>query len=50
MQKDPIHAGVMTVNALAEETQHLASLYERKLEALEALKKSLLYKTFTGEL
>src|SRR2546430_85882 len=28
---------------LSEETQRLASLYERKLEALDALKKSLLH-------
>ena len=32
------------------ETQRLASLYERKLAALEALKKSLLHQAFTGEL
>ena len=36
--------------SLTEETQHLASLYERKLAALEALKKSLLHQAFTGEL
>jgi len=35
---------------LREETQHLASLYEKKLAALEALKKSLLHQAFTGEL
>jgi type I restriction enzyme S subunit len=35
---------------LREETQHLASLYERKLAALEALKKSLLHQAFTGQL
>jgi type I restriction enzyme S subunit len=32
------------------ETQHLSSLYERKLAALEALKKSLLHQAFNGEL
>jgi len=32
------------------ETQRLASLYERKLAALEALKKSLLHQAFTGQL
>ena len=32
------------------ETQHLESIYERKLAALEALKKSLLHQAFTGEL
>ena len=31
-------------------TQHLALLYERKLAALEALKKSLLHQAFTGQL
>lgn len=34
----------------AEETQRLASLYVRKLAALEALKKSLLQQAFTGNL
>ena len=33
---------------LREETQRLARLYERKLAALEALKKSLLHQAFTG--
>jgi type I restriction enzyme S subunit len=37
-------------DALEVETQRLASLYERKLAALEALKKSLLHQAFTGEL
>jgi len=32
------------------ETQRLARLYERKHAALEALKKSLLHRAFTGEL
>ena len=31
-------------------THHLARLYEQKLAALEALKKSLLHQAFTGEL
>jgi len=35
---------------LSEETQRLASLYERKLATLEALKKSLLHQAFTGQL
>ncbi len=35
---------------LHEETQRLASIYQRKLAALEALKKSLLHQAFTGEL
>ena len=38
------------LESLSEETQRLASLYERKLAALEALKKSLLHKAFNGEL
>jgi type I restriction enzyme S subunit len=35
---------------LHEETQHLTRLYERKLAALEELKKSLLHQAFNGEL
>ncbi len=35
---------------LTAETQRLASLYTRKLAALEALKKSLLHQAFSGEL
>ncbi len=38
------------LEALSEETQHLARLYERKHAALKALKKSLLHQAFTGEL
>jgi type I restriction enzyme S subunit len=41
---------VTALDSLREETQHLASLYERKLAALEALKKSLLHQAFTGQL
>jgi type I restriction enzyme S subunit len=41
---------VSQLDALNTETQRLASLYERKLAALEALKKSLLHQAFTGEL
>ena len=41
---------VATLDALREETQRLASLYEHKLAALEALKKSLLHQAFTGKL
>jgi len=37
-------------DALVVETQRLAGLYERKLAALEALKKSLLHQAFTGAL
>jgi type I restriction enzyme S subunit len=39
-----------SLDALSEETQRLARLYERKHAALEALKKSLLHQAFTGEL
>jgi type I restriction enzyme S subunit len=41
---------VAKLNDLSEETQRLARLYEQKLAALEALKKSLLHQAFTGEL
>ena len=41
---------VAILEDLREETQRLASLYERKLAALEALKKSLLHQAFTGML
>jgi len=41
--------GVNRLAALAE-TQRLARLYERKLAALAALKKSLLHQAFTGQL
>ena len=41
---------IKKLEALNEETQRLASLYERKLAALEALKKSLLHQAFTGQL
>jgi type I restriction enzyme S subunit len=35
---------------LEAETQRLARIYQRKLAALEALKKSLLHQAFSGEL
>jgi type I restriction enzyme S subunit len=41
---------VTQLDALSAETQRLASLYERKRAALEALKKSLLHQAFAGEL
>ncbi len=41
---------VCNLEDLRAETQNLASLYERKLAALEALKKSLLHQAFSGEL
>lgn len=41
---------VSKLDELRKETQRLARLYERKLAALEALKKSLLHQAFAGEL
>jgi type I restriction enzyme, S subunit len=41
---------VTTLDALREETERLASVYEHKLAALEALKKSLLHHAFSGNL
>jgi type I restriction enzyme S subunit len=41
---------VETLKALAEEIQHLESIYQKKLAVLEALKKSLLHQAFSGEL
>ena len=41
---------VKTINALAAETQRLTRIYEQKLAALAALKKSLLHQAFSGEL
>jgi type I restriction enzyme S subunit len=38
------------LNPLEVETQHLTHLYERKLAALEELKKTLLHQAFNGEL
>lgn len=41
---------VARLDALSAETQHLASLYQQKLTALDELKKSLLHQAFTGQL
>jgi type I restriction enzyme, S subunit len=41
---------VEELDALTEETQRLARLYERKFAELESLKKSLLHQAFTGKL
>jgi type I restriction enzyme S subunit len=41
---------VAKFEALRAETQRLESIYQQKLAALEALKKSLLHQAFTGEL
>ena len=38
------------LDSLHEETQRLESLYQRKLAALDELKKSLLHRAFSGEL
>jgi restriction endonuclease S subunit len=39
-----------TLEVLTSETQRLETIYQRKLEALQELKQSLLHKAFTGEL
>jgi type I restriction enzyme, S subunit len=41
---------VARIDELAAETQHLQSLYQQKLVALDELKKSLLHQAFSGEL
>ncbi len=41
---------VTKLDALSAETQRLESIYQQKLTALEALKKSLLHQAFSGEL
>ncbi len=41
---------VATLQELSAETQRLTHIYERKLAALEELKKSLLQQAFNGEL
>ena len=41
---------VAKLDALREETQRLESIYQQKLAALDALKKSLLHQAFTGQL
>jgi len=41
---------VTTLDSLREEIQRLATIYERKLAALEALKNSLLHEAFSGNL
>jgi len=39
-----------TLDAISEENQRLESIYQQKLAALEALKKSLLHQAFSGQL
>jgi type I restriction enzyme S subunit len=41
---------IASLDSITAETQRLARLYEQKLAALEALKKSLLHQAFTGAL
>jgi len=41
---------VVKLNALREETERLESIYQQKLTALYALKKSLLHQAFSGQL
>ena len=41
---------VATLDMLAAETQNLEALYQRKLEALDELKQSLLHRAFSGQL
>jgi len=41
---------VSKLNDLDEETQRLESIYQQKLAALDALKKSLLHQAFSGQL
>jgi type I restriction enzyme S subunit len=41
---------VKTLDRLFEDSQSLAHLFQRKLDALEALKRSLLHQAFTGQL
>lgn len=41
---------VKEIDFLREQTQRLESIYQKKLAALDALKKSLLHKAFSGEL
>ncbi|MBS0214063.1 MAG: restriction endonuclease subunit S [Proteobacteria bacterium] len=41
---------VLAIETLQAETQHLETLYTRKLDALDELKKSLLQRAFAGEL
>lgn len=47
---DEQHQIVARLETIFAETQRLATLYERKLAALEGFKKSLLHQAFTGQL
>ncbi|MDD3525154.1 MAG: restriction endonuclease subunit S [Candidatus Cloacimonetes bacterium] len=50
LSKQKQSAVVAELDTLREETQRLASIYQQKLAALDALKKSLLDQAFRGEL
>jgi len=41
---------VASLESISSETQRLESIYQQKLAALEALKKSLLHQAFSGQL
>jgi type I restriction enzyme S subunit len=41
---------IAVIDEMHAETQHLTRLYERKLAALEELKKALLHQAFNGKL
>jgi type I restriction enzyme S subunit len=41
---------IAELDSLLARTQRLESIYQRKLAALDELKKSLLHQAFTGEL
>jgi len=41
---------VSRINAMGEESERLKSIYQRKLDALDALKMSLLHRAFSGQL
>lgn len=45
-----LRRAVARIEKLEEATQHLESIYQQKLAALEAMKKSLLHQAFTGNL
>ena len=47
---DEQHNIVSKIDSLREETQRLESIYQGKLAALDALKKSLLHQAFSGRL
>jgi type I restriction enzyme S subunit len=44
------HIIVKKLLSLEKETQHLVSIYQQKLTALDELKQSLLYQAFSGAL